>query len=155
VQLAKRAEKHPLATAAIGGALISLFPAFFVTQAVRMFPSLKPEELQVVSDFFSAGIGPMQIMLFAIVVFVVPPVEEFIFRSALWRLFGWAKQTPKVTWIGVSLLFAAFHMEPLHIMGLLPLSFFLGWLRLKTGNINASTLAHMANNAVGCLLMVI
>ena len=147
--------ENPYKTVIIGGSLISLFPALFVTQAVRMFPSLKPEELQVVSDFFSAGIGPMQIMLFAIVVFVVPPVEEFIFRSALWRLFGWAKQTPKVTWIGVSLLFAAFHMEPLHIVGLLPLSFFLGWLRLKTGNINASTLAHMANNAVGCLLMVI
>ena len=147
--------ENPYKTAIVGGSLISLFPALFVTQAVRMFPSLKPEELQVVSDFFSAGIGPMQIMLFAIVVFVVPPAEEFIFRSALWRLFGWVKQTPKVTWIGVSLLFAAFHMEPLHIMGLLPLSFFLGWLRLKTGNINASTLAHMANNAVGCLLMVI
>jgi|14BtaG_2_1085337.scaffolds.fasta_scaffold22822_3 hypothetical protein len=155
MQFVKRAEDNPLISAVLGGALVGLIPAWAMTQTVRAFPSLKPEELQIVSDFFSAGIGPMQIMLFAIVVFVVPPVEEFIFRSALWRLFGWAKQTPKVTWIGVSLLFAAFHMEPLHIVGLLPLSFFLGWLRLKTGNINASTLAHMANNAVGCLLMVI
>ena len=130
--------RNPYKTAMLGGALISLFPALFVTQVVRAFPSLKPEELQIVSDFFSSGIGPMQIMLFAIVVFVVPPIEE-----------------PNITWICTSLLFAGFHMEPLHILGLLPLSFFLGWLRLKTGNINASTLAHMVNNAVGCLLMVL
>jgi len=151
----KKAEQNPLAAAILGGALISLFPAFFVTQAIRVFPRLKPEELQIVSDFFSAGIGPLQIMLFAIVVFIVPPVEEFIFRSALWRLFEWGKQSPKLIWISISLLFAAFHMEPLHVMGLLPLSFFLGWLRLKTGNINASTVAHMVNNAVGCLLMAL
>ena len=155
MRLTRKAEKHPLITAILGGALISLFPALFVTQAVRAFPSLKPEELQIVSDFFSAGIGPMQIMLFAIVVFIVPPIEEYLFRDALWRLFEWRKYTPNITWICTSLLFAGFHMEPLHILGLLPLSFFLGWLRLKTGNINASTLAHMVNNAVGCLLMVL
>jgi membrane protease YdiL (CAAX protease family) len=147
--------KNPYKAAGLGGALISLFPAWFVTQAARMFPSLKPEELQIVSDFFSSGIGPLQIMLFAIVVFVVPPIEEYIFRDALWRLFGWITQSPKLTWLCISFLFAAFHMEPLHVVGLLPLSLFLGWLRLKTGNINASVVAHMTNNAVGCLIMVL
>jgi|TARA_R110002020_G_scaffold262622_1_gene477076 membrane protease YdiL (CAAX protease family) len=149
------AVKNPYKAAILGGALISLFPAWFVTQAVRMFPSLKPEELQIVSDFFSSGIGPFQIMLFAIVVFIIPPVEELIFRSTMWRFFEWITQSPKWTWICISVLFAVFHMEPLHIVGLLPLSFFLGWLRLKTGDIGASTVAHMANNAVGCLIMVI
>tara|TARA_R110002072_G_scaffold222628_3_gene379728 strand:+ start:1063 stop:1521 length:459 start_codon:yes stop_codon:yes gene_type:complete len=148
------AVENPYKAATLGGALISLFPAWFVTQMVRAFPSLQPEELEIVSEFFSTGIGPLQLILFAIVVFVVPPAEELVFRRWIWKLFNW-KLTPYWTWIVVSVLFAAFHMEPLHIMGLLPFSFFLGWLRLKTGDINASVLAHMVNNAVGCLIMVI
>ena len=148
------AVEKPYKAATLGGALISLFPAWFVTQMARVFPSLRPEELEIVSEFFSTGIGPLQLILFAIVVFVVPPAEELVFRRWIWKLFNW-KLTPYWTWIVVSVLFAAFHMEPLHIMGLLPFSFFLGWLRLKTGDINASVLAHMVNNAVGCLIMVI
>tara|TARA_R110002033_G_scaffold163484_1_gene200701 strand:- start:45 stop:503 length:459 start_codon:yes stop_codon:yes gene_type:complete len=148
------AVENPYKAATLGGALISLFPAWFVTQTARVFPSLRPEELEIVSEFFSTGIGPLQLILFAIVVFVVPPAEELVFRRWIWKLFNW-KLTPYWTWIVVSVLFAAFHMEPLHIMGLLPFSFFLGWLRLKTGDINASVLAHMVNNAVGCLIMVI
>lgn len=148
------AVENPYKAATLGGALISLFPAWFVTQMARVFPSLRPEELEIVSEFFSTGIGPLQLILFAIVVFVVPPAEELVFRRWIWKLFNW-KLTPYWTWIVVSVLFAAFHMEPLHIMGLLPFSFFLGWLRLKTGDINASVLAHMVNNAVGCLIMVI
>ena len=148
------AVENPYKAATLGGALISLFPAWFVTQMARVFPSLRPEELEIVSEFFSTGIGPLQLILFAIVVFVVPPAEELVFRRWIWKLFNW-KLTPYWTWIVVSVLFAVFHMEPLHIMGLLPFSFFLGWLRLKTGDINASVLAHMVNNAVGCLIMVI
>jgi membrane protease YdiL (CAAX protease family) len=151
----EKAEKYPLTTAVLGGLLISLFPAWFVSAAAEAFPSLKPEDLQMVSDFFSAGIGPLQLILFAIVVFVFPPIEELIFRQWLWRFFIWINQSPKCTWICISVLFAVFHMEPLHVIGLLPLSFFLGWLRLKTGNIKASVLAHTVNNAVGCLIMAL
>jgi len=155
MRLIKEAEKRPLTTAALGGLLVSLFPAWFVTMAARAFPSLRPEDLQVVSDFFSTGIGPLQLVLFAIVVFIVPPIEEFIFRGVLWNLFEWVNQSPKLTWVCISFLFAVIHMEPLHIVGLLPFSFFLGWLRLKTGDTKASTLAHMVNNAVGCMIMAL
>ena len=148
------ATRNPYKVATIGGALISLFPAWFITQAAKIIPSLKPEELQIVSDFFSLGIGPLQLMFFAVVVFIIPPLEELIFRGWIWKLINY-KFSSKWTWILVSLLFAGFHTASLHILGLLPFSFFLGWLRLKTGDINASVLAHMVNNAVGCLLMIL
>ena len=148
------ATENPYKTAVLGGALISLFPAWFVTQAAKIIPSLKPEELQTVSDFFSLGIGPLQLIFFATVVFIISPVEELIFRGWIWGLFK-RKFSSKWTWILVSVLFAAFHMAPLHVLGLLPFSFFLGWLRLQTGKINASVLAHMVNNAVGCLIMAL
>ena len=147
------AEKHPYLTALLGGLTISLFPAWFVSRAAEIFPSVKPEELEIVSNFFSGGIGPLQITFFMLIVFIIPPIEELIFRGWVWKLFEW-KLSPYWTWIFVSLLFAAVHAEPLHILGLIPFSFFLGWLRMKTGNINASVLAHMANNTVGCLLMM-
>jgi hypothetical protein len=147
--------KRPYLTALLGGLSISLVSSWVVSWLAELIPSLKPKELQIVSDFFSQGIGPIQIMFFTIVVFLIPPIEEAIFRGSLWSFFEWINRSPKWTWICISVLFAVFHMEPLHVMGLLPLSFFLGWLRLKTGNIRASTVAHMANNTVGCLLMAI
>tara|TARA_R110002124_G_scaffold171326_4_gene339014 strand:+ start:765 stop:1061 length:297 start_codon:yes stop_codon:yes gene_type:complete len=94
------AVENPYKAATLGGALISLFPAWFVTQMVRAFPSLQPEELEIVSEFFSTGIGPLQLILFAIVVFVVPPAEELVFRRWIWKLFNW-KLTPYWTWIVV------------------------------------------------------
>ena len=148
------ATENPLKVAVLGGATISLFPAWFVSLAADAFPSLRPEELEVVSEFFSSGIGPLQLIVMGIVIFVVPPMEELVFRGWAWKLCRW-KMSPKWTCITTSVLFAAVHQEPLHILGLLPLSFFLGWLRLKTGNIEASTIAHMVNNAVGCLVMVL
>ena len=61
----------------------------------------------------------------------------------------------RFTWFTTSIIFAGIHLEPLHVLGLLPLSFFLGWLRLKDGSIGPSVVAHTTNNAVACLLMVL
>lgn len=150
----EKAANRPYTTAFLGGLAISLFPAWFVTRLSELFPSLRPEELEVVANFFSEGIGPVQIVFFMIITFVMPPLEELVFRGWLWKALQW-KLTPYWAWIATSLLFAAIHMEPLHVLGLLPLSFFLGWLRMRTGDINASVLAHMTNNAVACLLMMV
>ncbi len=146
--------KNPLATAIIGGATISFIPSLIVGWLANMFPALAPEELQIVSDFFGSGIGPLQLMVFAIIVFVIPPIEEVLFRGWLWKFCRW-KLNPYWTWVITSLIFAAVHAEPLHIIGLLPLSFFLGWLTKETDGIEYSTIAHMTNNAVACLLMVL
>ena len=148
------AVENPYKAATLGGAFISLFPAWFVTQAAKAFPSLRPEDLEIVSDFFSSGIGPLQLIVLAMIVFVIPPMEELVFRQWIWKLCRW-KLSPEWTWITTSIAFAALHMEPLHIIGLLPFSFFLGWLRLKTEDIGASCWAHMVNNAVGCTIMVL
>lgn len=146
--------KHPYLTALFGGACISLLPAWIVTLLVDLSPNLKPEELSDVSDFLSGPIGLVQILFFAIIIFVVPPLEELVFRGWLWKLFEW-KLSPYWTWILISLIFAAVHLEPAHILGLLPFSFFAGWLRYKTGDIGPSTVAHITNNASACMLMVL
>lgn len=146
--------KHPYLTALLGGATISLFPTWFVAQIASRFPTTAPEELKIVSEFFGDGIGPPQLLVFLIIVFFLPIIEEWLFRGIFWR---WAKKvmSPASTFVVISLLFAFAHWEPLHVLGLLPLSFFLGWLRLKTGSLGPSIIAHMTNNLVACLLMLL
>ena len=141
-------------TALLGGLAIGLVPAWLVSILVSMFPALKPEELEAVADFMSGDFGIIQLIFFVMVVFIIPPLEELVFRSWLWKLLRW-KLSSYWTWVIVSLLFAAIHMEPVHVLGLLPFSFFVGWLRRETDKLGPSILAHMANNAVACALMVV
>ena len=145
---------RPYLTALLGGATISLFPTWFVAQIASRFPSTAPAELKIVSEFFGDGVGPPQLLVFLIIVAFLPVIEEWLFRGVLWRLAS-KVMTSGFVWVTISLLFAIAHWEPLHALGLLPLSFFLGWLRLKTGELGPSIVAHMTNNLIACLLMVL
>ena len=145
---------RPYWVALLGGATISLIPTWVVAQIAATFPALAPEELEIVSEFFGKGFGPPQMLVFLIVMTILPALEEWLFRGFLWR---WISKvfSPKHTLVATSLLFALAHWEPLHVMGLLPLSFFLGWLRMKTDELGPSVVAHMSNNAIACLIMFI
>ena len=145
---------RPYLTALLGGATISLFPTWFVAQIASRFPSTAPGELKIVSEFFGDGVGAPQLLVFLIIVLFLPVIEEWLFRGVLWRLAS-KVMTSGFVWVTISLLFAIAHWEPLHVLGLIPISFFLGWLRLKTGELGPSILAHMTNNLVACLLMVL
>jgi len=145
---------RPYLTALLGGATISLFPTWFVAQIASRFPSTAPAELKIVSEFFGDGVGAPQLLVFLIIVLFLPVIEEWLFRGVFWR---WTRKvmSPTFTFVTISLLFAIAHWEPLHVLGLLPLSFFLGWLRLKTGELGPSIVAHMTNNLIACLLMAL
>ena len=108
----------------------------------------------MVSDFFSEEFGILHIIVFSIIIFAMPVFEEYLFRGVLWKLVHFFSND-RTAMILTSIASACAHLEPLHILGLLPLSLFLGWLRMKTGNVEASILAHMSNNLVACLLMVV
>jgi|TARA_R110000744_G_scaffold284551_2_gene396068 membrane protease YdiL (CAAX protease family) len=144
--------KHPYLTALLGGATISLLPTWLVAQIAARVPELAPQELEIVSEFFDKGFGAPQMLVFFIIITILPMLEEWLFRGVLWRAVS--KIVPlNFTLIITSLIFAMAHWEVLHVLGLLPLSFFLGWLRLKTGELGPSMVAHTTNNLVACLLM--
>tara|TARA_R100000008_G_C3547327_1_gene148312 strand:+ start:193 stop:570 length:378 start_codon:yes stop_codon:yes gene_type:complete len=124
-----------------------------VALTAAAFPALAPQELEIVSEFFGKGFGPPQMLVFFIIMTILPAVEELFFRGILWR-WGLKVFSAKYTLVATSLLFALAHWEPLHVLGLLPLSFFLGWLKMKTGKLGPSIVAHMANNTVACLFML-
>jgi len=139
----------------LGGALISIVPAFIVTLLSNIIPATQSQNLEVVNDIFSVETyGILQyFMLFSIIV-LSPVIEEVIFRGVLWNFMKkFLKE--KTVYIVISVLFAAIHMDLLHVLGLLPVSFLLGWFKYKTGNIKASLVCHISNNLVACIIMMV
>ncbi|HEV7547496.1 MAG TPA: CPBP family intramembrane glutamic endopeptidase [Reyranella sp.] len=84
--------------------------------------------------------------LFALAV-LAPLVEELIFRGLL---YGWlaGHWGTIVAWIVSSLAFAAAHIEWKHIVLVLPLGLWFGWLRRRTGSLWPSLVSHIVNNGL-------
>ena len=76
---------------------------------------------------------------------LAPLVEELVFRGLL---YGWVagRWGTVAAWIVSSLAFAAAHVEPAHIILVLPLALWFGWLRRRTDSLLPSLVAHMVNN---------
>jgi len=76
--------------------------------------------------------------------------EELLFRgyvqSRLTRAFP-----PVMGILFSSLAFAAFHMDPVHVIAVVPLGLFLGWLTWQSGSLFPAMLAHFGNNLVSVL----
>jgi uncharacterized protein len=78
---------------------------------------------------------------------LAPLVEELVFRGLL---YGWlaGRWGTVVAWIVSSLAFAAAHVELAHIILVLPLGLWFGWLRRRTGSLWPSLVSHMVNNGL-------
>jgi len=76
---------------------------------------------------------------------LAPLVEELVFRGLL---YGWleGRWGPRVAFIVSSLAFAAAHVEPAHIVLVLPLGVLFGWLRQRSNSLLPSLAAHVVNN---------
>lgn len=89
---------------------------------------------------------------FAVV--IAPVAEEFIFRGVLFPFIkqrGW----PKLAWIGVSLLFAAIHVNAPTFVPLFVLALVLTWLYDKSDCLLASITVHSLFNACNLVMMFI
>ena len=146
--------RHIYKKSILSGALISVVPAIIVSLLSSWFPATESENLALIRDIFSTqSYGFFQYFLIFSIIVVSPMIEEVIFRGALW---SFLKKffNEKTVFILVSLLFAAVHVDFLHVVGLLPALFLFGWFRYRTGDIKASLLCHMSNNLVACLLTI-
>ncbi|MGI9469140.1 MAG: CPBP family glutamic-type intramembrane protease [Rubripirellula sp.] len=80
--------------------------------------------------------------------------EELLFRgyvqSRLTRVFP-----PVLGILFSSVVFAAFHMDPVHVIAVVPLGIFLGWLTWQSGSLFPAILAHFVNNLVSVLATII
>jgi membrane protease YdiL (CAAX protease family) len=91
-----------------------------------------------------------RIALYSTIALWGPLAEEWAFRSVLYRAYGASAGALILT----SVLFAAWHVDPVQAVAVLPLALWLGWLRARAG-FAAACVAHIANNAVAaCTLAV-
>ena len=86
------------------------------------------------------------------VMFLAPIIEEILFRKWLWKATSFFMNT-FASAIVTTLIFAAAHVDPFHVVGVLPISIFLGILRYKTGSIKLPIIAHVVNNITAVFLV--
>lgn len=79
-------------------------------------------------------------------VLVAPLYEELLFRGYVFR--GFSRHSTLAAVGGSALLFAGFHGDPLHALGVLPLGLALSWIRWRTEALWPAILAHMLNNGI-------
>jgi len=141
----KKATESPYKLAMLGGVVISVVASTVMAAIQSWFPNFDSEGLEAVDQLLAGPPLVVAILLFLIVI-VSPLMEELIFRKFLWWISS-LMFSPITTLFIISILFAAIHGSLFHAIGLLPISFFFGWLRMKTGSIKHCTVAHVANNA--------
>jgi hypothetical protein len=80
--------------------------------------------------------------------------EELLFR-------GYVQVRMVRSWgpligIGIaSFLFAAFHMDLVHVIAVFPLGLFLGWISWQSGSLFPAMLGHFVNNVVSVFAVVL
>ena len=136
-------------TPILGAAGINLVTSFAISQMFEATVATK--EIQ---GFFGVPLGSQQYLVLFILVMVLPIAEEWLFRDFLWKHFSKFMSLNK-TFLAISMLFAFCHIQFPIVIGLLPLSFFLGYLRKTEGNIEASIVAHVTHNLVGILVTLL
>jgi membrane protease YdiL (CAAX protease family) len=80
--------------------------------------------------------------------------EELLFRgyvqTRLTRSFG-----PLVGIAVASFLFAAFHLDLVHVIAVFPLGLFLGWISWQSGSLFPAMMGHFVNNVISVVAVVL
>lgn len=134
-------------TALVGGLVVWTLPSWFADQLGQLFPG-HASTLELVNRSLATADPLGRAMMIGAVGVSAPLFEEIIFRGYVWRVlevgFG---ALPAM--IGSTLLFAAFHIDPVHVVSLLPTAAFLGFLRWRSGSLLPCVVAHAVNNGLG------
>ena len=130
---------RPVVLGVVGTTILS----FAVSQI-----GVQPEGVRQVTD--SVRDPAVLIPTLLVLAVLAPVVEELVFRGLL---YGWVagRWGPLPAFIVSSLVFAAAHAEPAHIVLVLPLGFWFGWLRWRTNSLWPTLITHMINNAFAVL----
>ena len=80
--------------------------------------------------------------------------EETMFRGLLQRALARTLRSPAMTIVLTGSAFAAYHMDPQHVLGVLPLGIYLSYLGQRSGNLALPVLTHTVNNAMAVIATV-
>ncbi|MEM6690834.1 MAG: CPBP family intramembrane glutamic endopeptidase, partial [Planctomycetota bacterium] len=138
------------------------FAAAVATPLVGMISSIlvgllvdESENLRELSEVFhELGNAGFLIPLIAMIAVTPAFCEELLFRGYV--------QTRLVAampaWVGIlvsSVVFAGFHVDPVHVISVFPLGFYLGLVAWHSGTIFPAILGHFINNAFSVVLVTL
>jgi membrane protease YdiL (CAAX protease family) len=136
--------------AAMGTPIVGLISSTLITSLMGESDSLN----DMAGIFKSLGGAGYAIPL-AILVGLMPGIcEEILFRgymqTRLTRAWG-----PVVGIALSSIVFAIFHLDPVHSAAVLALGFYLGWIAWASGSTLPAMLAHFVNNFLSVLAVTL
>lgn len=150
----RRAHPSALAAGVLGGLVVGMFPGWIAERLMELVPRLDGGNLEMINKALVEGdlVGRVG-MIFAVCV-LAPVIEELIFRGFLFRAAERASNRWGA-WVVSSVLFASYHVDPVHVIAVLFTGFFLGWLRLRSGSIWPGMIAHAANNSLAATIALV
>lgn len=149
----------PVGLAAVGAAVfvggsIGFFSGWVAQELVVRFPSLDTGHFDLIRSILLEGPVLPRVPMYLAVVVMAPIAEELVFRGALWdfleeSLGRWGAL------FSTTVLFALYHGDRLHILGILATGLFLGALRLFSGSVWPGIVAHALNNLLGVAVIFV
>ena len=140
--------------ALFGTAIIVVVPEFFPKDSSSADDEFVSDNLRQIYEVIT---GPQDFAFFIILATVCvlgTIIEELIFRGLLWRLIERIINKHYAFFI-TSILFAAAHDGPEHIVAVFPIGLWIGWLRLRSNSIFPSIVAHISNNSIISYFLII
>ncbi len=137
----------------LGGLTVWTFPSMLAAWLVKTL-QIDSVSLEATSRLLLEGPALHRLAMGLAVVVTAPIFEEVIFRGYLWEI----AERATGRWgalVLTTLLFAAYHLDPVHSLSLLPTAAFLGALRLASGSLWPSIFAHFANNGIALVVTLL
>nr|WP_248782393.1 type II CAAX endopeptidase family protein [Saccharothrix syringae] len=95
------------------------------------------------------------VVMFCYVCFLGPVCEEIIYRGLLWGAIERQRWSRWAAFVLTTLIFAASHLEPLRTSVLIVIALPIGIARLITRRLTASVVAHVVNNFLPGLTLLL
>jgi membrane protease YdiL (CAAX protease family) len=110
--------------------------------------------MEQMSEMFQTSSEGMGFAITLLCIAVMPSFsEEWLFRGYIQSRLA-QRWRPWLAVLVSSILFAGFHMEPLHVIAVLPLGIWLGFVSYRCASIIPAMLAHAYNNTLSLISVV-
>jgi membrane protease YdiL (CAAX protease family) len=134
-----------LMAAAFGTVMLGPLGDTCMSTLAHYFPKLS---LGVVPALHDIAQGFPLVLLWPAFALMPGLAEELLFRGVLQR----AIVKPALAVIASGVGFALFHVDPVHVVGVLPLGIFLAWVAQRS-NTSVTIFAHVMNNSIALFSM--
>jgi len=139
----------------LGGLIALLLAGLAALLTQQFFPDVTSAASEIADELTAQG-GRTALVIFAVMLMVgAPIVEELFFRGLMFSALRKRGVGAVLTIIISAVVFAAFHVEPLRFLVLLPSGVVLGWVRWRTGSTGASMVTHGMVNAPGAIALLV